>query len=209
MENSKKSDTSENSSEKGWMWKRKIWEMTITKVSPLSFQEALPVERPLAPALPLPQSHRDHSTMDTTRVFNATYSLNETVQMTNVSYQGAPTVRLVKHVIFLLGTPPDRSIIALAVSLNKADMNDLTTGAKYCQYKWKGNFWVLIKKTPAVIMLIPELVLLTGLTKLPVGDCHPKCRCSPFCLGLQLQRAVPFSVWAGVPQGSMFGPWVK
>lgn len=52
-------------------------------------------------------------------------------------------------------------------------------------------------------MLLTELVLLTGLTKLPVADIL---KCSPFCLGLQLQRAVPFSVWAGGPQGSVFGP---
>lgn len=208
MENSKKSDISENSLEKGWMWKRKMWEMTITKVSPLSFQEALPVERLLAPALPLPQSHRDHSTMDTTRVFSATYSLNETVQMINVSYQGAPTVRLVKHVIFYWEPLQIEALLLwLSVSTKLTWMtwqpvqNIVNTSEK------EMPVWVLIKKTPAVI--IPELVLLTGLTKLPVGDCHPKCRCSPFCLGLQLQRAVPFSVWAGVPQGSMFGPWVK
>lgn len=27
-----------------------------------------------------------------------------------------------------------------------------------------------------VVILTVELVLLTGLTKLPVADCHPKCR---------------------------------
>lgn len=48
----------------------------------------------LAPSLP--QLYRDHSTMDTTRVFSATYRLNETVQMTNGSYQGAPTERLMQ-----------------------------------------------------------------------------------------------------------------
>lgn len=32
------------------------------------------------------------------------------------------------------------------------------------------------------------------LTKLPVADCHPRCKCYQFCLGLQLQRAVSFSV---------------
>lgn len=70
--------------------------------------------------------------------------------------------------------------------------------------------WRLIKKASTVIMLITKLLLLTGLTKLPVADCHFKCKCSPFCLGLQLHRAVSFSVRAGVPQGSMFGPkWCR
>lgn len=50
----------------------------------------------LAPRPPPLQLHRDHSTMDTTRVFSATYGLNETVQMTIVSYQGARTVRLMQ-----------------------------------------------------------------------------------------------------------------
>lgn len=63
------------------------------RVSPLSFQETLPMERPLP--LPLPQLHRDHSTMDTTRLFSAKCRL-KTVQMTNDSYQGAPTVKLMQ-----------------------------------------------------------------------------------------------------------------
>ena len=67
---------------------------TSMRVSLLSFHETPPVERPLPPLLP--QLCRDHSTMDTTRVLSATYRLNETVQMTNGSYQGAPTERLMQ-----------------------------------------------------------------------------------------------------------------
>lgn len=39
------------------------------------------------------------------------------------------------------GKPPeiDRSIIAWAVCLHKADTKDLTTGAKHWQHKWKGE----------------------------------------------------------------------
>lgn len=62
------------------------------RVSPLSFQETLLMERPLP--LLLPHLHRDHSTMDTTRLFSAKCRL-KTVQMTD-SYQGAPTVKLMQ-----------------------------------------------------------------------------------------------------------------
>lgn len=47
----------------------------------------------------------------------------------------------------------------------------------------------VIKNTPTQVILINWI-----LTKLPVADCHPKCKCYQFCLGLQLQRAVSFSV---------------
>lgn len=59
-----------------------------------------------------------------------------------------------------------------------------------------------------MVMLTVELVLLTGLTKLPVANCHPKCRCHSFCLGLQIPESC-VSVWTGVPQGSVCGPRVK
>lgn len=51
--------------------------------------------------------------------------------MTIDSYQGATTVRLMqpeahdRSCTVMLGSHPDRSIIALAVCLQKADMNDL------------------------------------------------------------------------------------
>lgn len=83
-------------------------------------------------------------------------------------------------------------------------MNDLTTAAKCYQCTVKGDGSLRTRKEiPTVNMLTTELLLLTGLTKLPVADCHLKRRCYPFCLGLQLQRVYD---WAGVPQGSISGP---
>lgn len=116
--------------------------------------------------------------------------------MTNVSYQEAPTVRLVKHILNYR-EPLQTEALLLWMSVS--------TKLTWTTRQLVQNILNTSEKTSTVIMLITELVLLTGLTKLPVADC-PKCRCSPFCCGLQLQRAVPFSVWAGGPQGSMFGP---
>lgn len=62
--------TQETSSEKGWMWNRKIWGM---KSLPAFFPRDTANGKTLAPPPPLPQIHRDHSTMDTTRVFSATW----------------------------------------------------------------------------------------------------------------------------------------
>lgn len=57
-------------------------------------------------------------------------------------------------------------------------------------------------------MKTAELVLLTGLTKLPVADSHPKCRCSPlFALDCKLQRADCLSLFGLVfPRAQCLDP---
>lgn len=97
--------------------------------------------------------------------------------MTNVSYQETSTVRLVKHILnYWEALQTEALLLWMSVS----------TKLTWTTRQLVQNILNTSEKTSTVIMLITELVLLTGLTKLPVADC-PKCRCSPFCLGLQLQ----------------------
>lgn len=137
------------------------------------------------------------------------YSPSENVQRT---YREAPPVRLLQHVMLYWETFQTEALL-LWLSLS-AKLTWMT-----CKLVQKIFFYTseretpvegLIKKKSTVITLITELVLLTGLTKLPVANCHPKCRCSPFCLGLQLRRAVPFIfVWCS-PGLSVWTPnWSK
>lgn len=75
------------------MGKCSKWRGTVTEVSLLSYQELLAVERSSPSAVPPP--YRDHSIMEPC-------SLNETVLMTIVSCQGAPTMRPVNHFVLYM-----------------------------------------------------------------------------------------------------------
>lgn len=149
-----------------------------------------------------PVTHRDHSTW---RV-----QLNQSANI----HDPRSTVRLkqpeAKDCLWTvkLGLSPDRSITALAVCLHKADINDLKGGERNSQHHLKKK---RCQGRPQREDIHSDfLLLLTGLTKLPVANCHPECPYYPRCLGLHLQRAASFSAWAlGVPQGSVLGPRVK
>lgn len=123
MENSRTPVTSGNSSERGWMWNGKIWVFTTQVWESPSFlsERHCQWKNNCPPYPPVPHLQRDHSIIDTTRVFSATSRLNETVQMANDWY----ILKLkTSHVILCWEPPPiNRSIIVL-VALSAQDWHE-------------------------------------------------------------------------------------
>lgn len=107
MENSKKSVTSESSSERGWTWKRKIWwEMTLTK-------EGKSHRRDTADGWTDPCPHPPFCCLSYTGIIPAWIPLESSGQ-SKVRYCGAAARRLTQpedwSCTVVLGNHPDRSI---------------------------------------------------------------------------------------------------